>query len=81
MVSSQPLDAARWGNETMSLARAFAAGGLAARHTERRFRTTEAEIREAEERVVERRTAVVVASARREYTERGRHAAPRPASA
>ena len=64
----------------MGLAHAFAAGGLAARHTERRFRTTEAEVREAEQRVIERRTAVV-ASARREYTERGRHAAPRPASA
>jgi len=81
MVSSQPLDAARWGNDTMGLAHAFAAGGLAARHTERRFRTTEAEVREAEQRVIERRTAVVVASARREYTERGRHAAPRPVSA
>ncbi len=65
----------------MSLAHAFAAGGLAARHTERRFRTTEAEIREAEQRVIERRSAAVEASARREYTERGRHAAPRPASA
>ena len=67
------------GNETMSLAHAFAAGGLAARHADRRFRTTEAEIREAEQRVIERRTAVVVASARRGYPERGRHAAPRPA--
>ena len=65
----------------MSLAHAFAAGGLAARHTERRFRTTEAEIREAEQRVIERRSAAVEASVRREYTERGRHAAPRPASA
>jgi hypothetical protein len=69
------------GDETMSLAHAFAAGGLAARHADRRFRTTEAEIREAERRVIERRSAVVEASARREYTERGRHAAPRPASA
>lgn len=67
------------GNETMSLAHVFAAGGLAARHADRRFRTTEAEIREAEQRVIERRTAVVVTSARREYPERGRHAAPRPA--
>ena len=63
----------------MSLAHAFAAGGLAARHDDRRFRTTEAEIREAEQRVIERRTAVVVTGARREYPERGRHAAPRPA--
>jgi len=79
MVPTRPIDAARMGNETMSLAHAFAAGGLSARHTERRLRTTEAEIREAEQRVIERRTVVVVASARREYPERGRHAAPRPA--
>jgi hypothetical protein len=79
MVPTRPVEAARMGNETMSLAHAFTAGGLAARHADRRFRTTEAEIREAEQRVIERRTAVVVASARREYPERGRHAAPRPA--
>ncbi|MFD4420806.1 hypothetical protein ACFWN7_04780 [Agromyces sp. NPDC058484] len=65
----------------MDLAHAIAAGGLAARRTEHRFTTTEAEIRDAERRVVERRTAAVEASGRREYTERGRHAAPRPARA
>jgi hypothetical protein len=67
----------------MSFAHAVAAGFLSARITERRFgaRTTEAEIREAEQRVIERRTAAVSASDRREYTERGRHAAPRPARA
>ena len=65
----------------MSFAHAVAAGFLSARITERRFgaRTTETEIREAERRVIERRTAAVAASDRREYTERGRHAAPRPA--
>jgi len=62
----------------MHLAHAIAAGALSARATDRRFRATEAEIREAERRVVERRRAVVAASAAREYTERGRHAAPRP---
>jgi len=65
----------------MDLALAIAAGGLAARRTERRFVTTEDEIRAAERRVGERRTAAVAASGRREYTERGRHAAPRPARA
>ncbi len=65
----------------MDLAHAIAAGGLSARTTERRFTTTEAEIREAEQRVIARRTAAVAASARREYPERGRHAAPRPAGA
>jgi hypothetical protein len=65
----------------MDLAHAIAAGGLAARRTERRFTATETEIRAAERRVVERRTAAVLASGRREYTERGRHAAPRPARA
>jgi hypothetical protein len=79
MVSTQQLGAARMGDGTMSLARAFAAGGLAARRSDRRFRTTEAEIRDAERRVVERRSAAVVTPVRREYTERGRHAAPRPA--
>lgn len=66
-------------NGTMHLAHAIAAGALSARTTDRRFRATEAEIREAERRVVERRRAAVAASAAREYTERGRHAAPRPA--
>jgi hypothetical protein len=73
--------AASEGEQTMHLAHAVAAAGLAARTTERRFTTTEAEIREAERRVVERRMARVAASGRREYPERGRHAAPRPASA
>ncbi|KRC58642.1 hypothetical protein ASE14_19030 [Agromyces sp. Root81] len=71
----------------MTLAAAFAAGHLAARTADRRFRATESEIRAAHERVAARRTAVVAAAApapapaaaRREYTERGRHAAPRPA--
>jgi hypothetical protein len=65
----------------MHLAHAIAAAGLSARTTRHRFTTTEAEVREAERRVVERRTARVVASAPREYPERGRHAAPRPARA
>jgi len=75
----------------MSLAAAFAAGHLAARATERRFRATEAEIVAAHERVVARRTAAAPLLAptptptptptRRVYTERGRHAAPRPARA
>lgn len=71
----------------MHLAAAFAAGHLAARATDRRFRATEHEIREAHERVVARREARVLADspsaaparAPHEYTERGRHAAPRPA--
>ncbi|MFF2271106.1 hypothetical protein ACFVTX_02470 [Agromyces sp. NPDC058136] len=70
----------------MHLAAAFAAGHLAARATDRRFRATEHEIREAHERVVTRREARVLAAspaapvrAPRDYTERGRHAAPRPA--
>ena len=72
----------------MSLAAAFAAGHLAARTTDRRFRATEAEIAAAHERVTARRSALVgvaapaapaAVPARRTYTERGRHAAPRPA--
>lgn len=67
----------------MHLAAAFAAGHLAARATDRRFRTTETEISEAHERVARRRAAIVAAQpapvARRDYAERGRHAAPRPA--
>ncbi|MFB6611869.1 hypothetical protein ACFCVO_16190 [Agromyces sp. NPDC056379] len=67
----------------MSLAAAFAAGHLAARATDRRFRATEAEIDAAHERVAARRRALVAVTApapeRRDYTERGRHAAPRPA--
>ncbi|MCD2442687.1 hypothetical protein LQ757_10425 [Agromyces sp. SYSU K20354] len=65
----------------MDLAHAIVAGGLAARRTDRRFTATEAEIRAAELRFLERRTGAVVASGRREYTEAGRHAAPRPARA
>ncbi|GAA4371523.1 hypothetical protein [Agromyces bauzanensis] len=64
----------------MDLAHAIMAGGLAARATERRFTTTETEIREAERRVAARRTAAAAASGRPEYAERGRHAA-RPARA
>ena len=74
----------------MSLTAAFAAGHLAARATDRRFRATEAEIAAAHERVAARRSALVAvaapdsarapaAAAQRDYTERGRHAAPRPA--
>lgn len=65
----------------MSLAAAFTAGHLAARATERRFRATEVEIAAAHERVLARRSAAAPAPARRVYTERGRHAAPRPARA
>lgn len=65
----------------MDLAHALAAGGIAARRTERRFRADEEEVRAAEQRVLARRSARAAASARREFTERGRHAAPRPASA
>ncbi|MEF3405749.1 hypothetical protein [Agromyces sp. CCNWLW203] len=77
----------------MSLAAAFTAGHLAARATERRFRSTEVEIAAAHERVVARRTAAAPLLAptlaptptptptRRVYTERGRHAAPRPVRA
>jgi hypothetical protein len=65
----------------MDLAHALALGGLAARRTERRFRTDDAEVRAAEQRVLARRSARAAASARREFTERGRHAAPRPANA
>ena len=62
----------------MHLAHAIAAGGLSARTTDRRYRATEDEIRDAERRVVERRRAAVEASEVRVYTERGRHVAPRP---
>jgi len=72
----------------MDLVHALAAGGLAARATDRRFSADDAEVREAERRatarraaLVARREAVAAASTGREYTERGRHAAPRPASA
>ena len=71
----------------MSLAAAFTAGHFAARATERRFRSTEVEIAAAHERVVARRIAAAPLPAptptptRRVYTERGRHAAPRPARA
>lgn len=69
------------GNATMDLAHAIAVGGLAARRTDRRFRAGEEEVRAAEQRALARRSARAAASARREFTERGRHAAPRPASA
>ncbi|WP_136707891.1 hypothetical protein [Agromyces sp. H66] len=65
----------------MDLAHAIMAGGLAARTTERRFTTTETEIREAEQRVAARRAAMTTASAPREYPGRGRHSAPPPARA
>ncbi|HET6672542.1 MAG TPA: hypothetical protein VFG92_04130 [Agromyces sp.] len=65
----------------MDIAHAIAAAGLAALATDRLNRTTETEIREAARRVIERRMARVAASDRRAYPERGRHAAPRPASA
>ncbi|WP_022890638.1 hypothetical protein [Agromyces italicus] len=65
----------------MHLAAALAAGRLAARAADRRFRAPEleTEIREAHERVIARRVAPVAAPSRRDYPERGRHAAPRPA--
>ncbi|UOQ88626.1 hypothetical protein MUN74_15325 [Agromyces endophyticus] len=70
----------------MSIAAAFAAGHLAARAADRRFGTTESEVRAAEQRVAARRAALVaadatarVAPAKRDLTERGRHVAPRPA--
>jgi hypothetical protein len=77
----------------MDLAHAIAAGGLAARLTDRRFTGGDAEVREAEQRVIARRAAAVAASGQasgaasgkasgnREYPERGRHAAPRPVRA
>jgi hypothetical protein len=79
------------GNGTMHFAHAIAAGGFAARLTERRFIASDAEVRQAEQRVIARRAAAAsgavpvaasgAAHARREYQERGRHAAPRPARA
>ena len=65
----------------MDLAHAIALGGLAARRTDRRFRSGDEEVRAAEERALARRSARAAASARPELTERGRHAAPRPANA
>jgi len=65
----------------MSIAHAVAAAGLAALATDRLHKATETEIRAAERRVIERRTQAEAASGRRAYTERGRHAAPRPARA
>ena len=70
----------------MDLVHALAAGGLAARATDRRFggRRQVREPSAARPRraaLVARREAVAAASTGREYTERGRHAAPRPASA
>jgi hypothetical protein len=64
----------------MDLVHALAAGGLAARATDRRFTTDEGEVRAAERRAVARREALVAAR-RPEYSERGRHVAPRPLSA
>jgi hypothetical protein len=69
------------GTTTMRIAHAIAVAGLAALATDRIHTATETEIRAAEQRVVERRTPDAVPSGRREYTERGRHAAPRPARA
>lgn len=71
---------------TMDLAHAIAAGGLAARATDRRRRADETEVAEARERAIARRSAAMRASTRVEYRERGRHAAPasarpRPAGA
>jgi hypothetical protein len=65
----------------MTIAHAIAAAGLAALATDRASKATEVEVREAERRVIQRRSAAVAASDRRTYTERGRHAAPRPARA
>lgn len=75
----------------MSLAAALTTRRLAARAADRRSspgrtrRQTERrefEVRQAELRVLARRGAVAPpVAARREYTERGRHAAPRPARA
>jgi hypothetical protein len=74
----------------MDLAHAIVAGGLAARLTDRRFTAGDAEVREAEQRVIARRAAAAgaavgaasgAASGKREYPERGRHAAPRPVRA
>jgi hypothetical protein len=69
------------GTKTMSFTHAIAAAGLAALATDRLSKTTAGEVREAERRVIERRMAAVAASTRRDYTEHGRHAAPRPARA
>jgi hypothetical protein len=63
----------------MNLAAAVFAGHLAARATDRRFRTTEAEIQSAQERAVSRRTARITAAARHDHPVRGRHLAPRTA--
>lgn len=61
----------------MDLAHSFVAQVVAARATDRRFAATETEIRDAERRVAARRTTAAAASGRSEYSERGRHAAPR----
>ena len=63
----------------MDLAHAIAAAVLAARRNGRRSTAADAEIRAAERRVIARRSPVVATSGGREYAERGRHAAPRPA--
>ncbi|WP_353827236.1 hypothetical protein [Agromyces sp. SYSU T0242] len=61
----------------MDLAHAAHAGGLAGRRTAHRFTATEAEIAEAERRVLRRRAAEI--ESRVVYVEQGRHAAPRTA--
>jgi hypothetical protein len=81
MERSRPIPAAPNRTTTMTIAHAIATAGLAALATDRLSMTTELEIREAERRVIERRSAVAAASDRRTYTEHGRHAAPRPARA
>jgi hypothetical protein len=78
----------------MDLAHAFVAQRLASRTADRRYSTTDAEVRSVAERVLARRRAAAsiaghdggrgilrVGSGGREYPERGRHAAPRPARA
>jgi hypothetical protein len=63
----------------MDLAHAIAAGGLAARATDRRSAADETEVADARDRAIARRTAAATV-ARVEYRERGRHVAPpRPA--
>ncbi|MBT2516426.1 hypothetical protein J7E29_03180 [Streptomyces sp. ISL-90] len=65
----------------MDLAHAFVAQFVTARATDRRFAATQAEIRDAERRVAARRSQAVGSSGRGEYSERGRHSAPRQAHA
>lgn len=78
----------------MDLAHALIAQRLASRTADRRLSTTDAEVRTVAERALARRRAAASAAGRdgirgirgigsggREYPERGRHAAPRPAHA